>query len=173
MHKIAHMTAAILAAAACSAQAADVIDLWPEGAPNKSTITAAEETNAQGSIFNVTRARLEVSAPANPNGKAVIVIPGGGYGNLSMSTIEKSFVPFFHSQGFTTFVLKYRLPKGNPEVPLADANKAVETVRSLFGKYNLHTVGVMGASAGGHLAAMSSSPTSSRMRASTCRAPFA
>lgn len=65
MHKIAHMTAAILAAAACSAQAADVIDLWPEGAPNKSTITAAEETNAQGSIFNVTRARLEVSAPAN------------------------------------------------------------------------------------------------------------
>ena len=148
MHKIAHMTAAILAAAACSAQAADVIDLWPEGAPNKSTITAAEETNAQGSIFNVTRARLEVSAPANPNGKAVIVIPGGGYGNLSMSTIEKSFVPFFHSQGFTTFVLKYRLPKGNPEVPLADANKAVETVRSLFGKYNLHTVGVMGASAG-------------------------
>ena len=137
MHKIAHMTAAILAAAACSAQAADVIDLWPEGAPNKSTITAAEETNAQGSIFNVTRARLEVSAPANPNGKAVIVIPGGGYGNLSMSTIEKSFVPFFHSQGFTTFVLKYRLPKGNPEVPLADANKAVETVRSLFGKYNL------------------------------------
>ena len=48
MHKIAHMTAAVLAAAACSAQAADVIDLWPEGAPNKSTITAAEETNAQG-----------------------------------------------------------------------------------------------------------------------------
>ncbi len=96
MHKIAHMTAAVLAAAACSAQAADVIELWPEGAPNKSTITAAEETNAQGSIFNVTRARLEVSAPANPNGKAVIVIPDGGYGNLSMSTIEKSFVPFFH-----------------------------------------------------------------------------
>lgn len=61
MHKIAHMTAAILATAACSAQAADVIDLWPEGAPNKSTITAAEETNAQGSIFNVTRARLAVS----------------------------------------------------------------------------------------------------------------
>ena len=98
MHKIAHMTAAVLAAAACSAQAADVIELWPEGAPNKSTITTAEETNAQGSIFNVTRARLEVSAPANPNGKAVIVIPGGGYGNLSMSTIEKSFVPFFHSR---------------------------------------------------------------------------
>lgn len=49
MHKIAHMTAAVLAATACSAQAADVIELWPEGAPNKSTITAAEETNAQGS----------------------------------------------------------------------------------------------------------------------------
>ncbi len=159
MHKPAAF-AAILATlgfgAGFGTQAAEVIDLWPEGAPNKSTITAPEETNAEGAIFNVTRARLEVSAPDRPNGRAVIVIPGGGYGSLSMQTIEKSFVPFFHARGFTTFVLKYRLPKGNPEVPLADANKAVETVRSLFGRYNLHSVGVMGASAGGHLAAMSS-----------------
>ena len=71
MHKIAHMTAAVLAATACSAQAADVIELWPEGAPNKSTITAAEETNAQGSIFNVTRAasksRLRPIPTARPS----------------------------------------------------------------------------------------------------------
>ena len=139
-----------------SAQAAEVIELWPNGAPNKSTITEAEKTDAEGNIFNVTKARLEVSVPQKPNGKAVILMPGGGYSNLSMATIEKSFVPLFQSEGFTTFVLKYRLPKGNPIIPLSDANQAVATVRGLFDKYKLHTVGVMGASAGGHLAAMSS-----------------
>ncbi len=139
-----------------AAGASDVIDLWPQGAPNKSTITEPETVNAKGSIFNVTRARMEVSVPEKPNGKAVIVIPGGGYGNLSMGVIESSYVPFFLKEGFTTFVLKYRLPKGDPAIPLSDANKAVETVRSLFTKYSLHTVGVMGASAGGHLAAMAS-----------------
>ena len=136
--------------------AAEIIELWPNGAPNKSTITEAEKTDANGNIFNVTRARLEVEVPEKPNGKAIILMPGGGYSNLSMGSIEQSFAPLFRSEGFTTFVLKYRLPKGNPIVPLSDANKAVETVRGLFSKYKLHTVGVMGASAGGHLAAMSS-----------------
>ena len=139
-----------------AAGASDVIDLWPQGAPNKSTITEPETVNAKGSIFNVTRARMEVSVPEKPNGKAVIVIPGGGYGNLSMGVIDSRYMPFFLKEAFTTFVLKYRLPKGDPAIPLSDANKAVETVRSLFTKYSLHTVGVMGASAGGHLAAMAS-----------------
>lgn len=146
--------AALLAGGA--AAAAEEIELWPSGAPNASTITEPERVDEKGAIYNVTRARLEVSLPAKPDGRAVILMPGGGYGNLSMATIEKSFVPFFHEQGITTFVLKYRLPKGNPAIPLADANRAVETVRGLFEKYGLHTVGVMGASAGGHLAAMAS-----------------
>lgn len=150
------LAAALCALAPLAAEAADVIALWPEGAPNKSSITAPERTDEKGNIFNVTEARLEAEAPAHPNGKAVILMPGGGYSNLSMATIEESFGPFFREHGFTTFVLKYRLPNGNPEVPLADANKAVETVRSLFKQYGLHTVGVMGASAGGHLAAMAS-----------------
>lgn len=149
-------TGICLALGVCAAQTAEIVDLWPQGAPNKSTITESETTDAKGNILNVTRARLEISAPANPNGKAIIVIPGGGYGNLSMGVIDQSFVPFFQKQGFTTAVLKYRLPKGNPEVPLADANQAVKVMRGLFKKYGLHTVGVMGASAGGHLAAMAS-----------------
>lgn len=150
------MLAAAALGCAFAAQSAEVIPLWPNGAPNRSTITEPETVNDKGAIFNVTEARMEVSLPASPNGRAVILIPGGGYGNLSMATIEKSFVPFFHAEGFTTFVLKYRLPKGDPAIPLSDANKAVETVRSLFDKYGLKSVGVMGASAGGHLAAMAS-----------------
>ena len=76
-----------------SAYATEVIDLWPNGAPNKSTITEAEKVDGKGSIFNVTHARMEVDRPAKPNGKAVILIPGGGYGNLSMEVFEKSFKP--------------------------------------------------------------------------------
>lgn len=148
--------AAALSLFALSASAAEVIPLWPDGAPNKSTITEPERTDAKGNIYNVTEGRMEVLQAKTPNGRAVILIPGGGYGTLSMSSMEKSFAPLLNDQGFTVFMLKYRLPKGNPEVPLADANKAVQIVRSLFPKYNLHTVGVMGASAGGHLAAMAS-----------------
>lgn len=136
--------------------AAETIPLWPNGAPNKSTITEPETTNDKGAIFNVTNGRLEANVPKNPNGKAIILIPGGGYGNLAMGTFNQSFIPYFLDQGFTTFVLKYRLPKGDPAIPLSDSLEAVKIVRSLFKKYNLHTVGVMGASAGGHLAAMTS-----------------
>ena len=157
MNRFYPTAAALLLGMTCAQSfATETIALWPNGAPNKSTITEAEKTDAKGAIFNVTKARIEVDQPKKSNGKAVILIPGGGYGNLSMATIENSFKPFFLEKGFTTFTLKYRLPKGNPAVPLADANKAVSTVRSLFKKYGLHSVGVMGASAGGHLAAMSS-----------------
>lgn len=72
---------------AAAADGVEVIQLWPNGAPNKSAITEPE-TVKNGAIFNVTEARLEVTRPSNPNGKAVILIPGGGYGNLSMPTIE-------------------------------------------------------------------------------------
>ncbi|MDO5531880.1 alpha/beta hydrolase [Sutterella sp.] len=157
------MKKTLLAAALCalcgsalSAAAAEVIPLWPDGAPNRSAITEPERTDEKGNIYNVTEGRMEVLPAKNPNGRAVILIPGGGYGTLSMASMDGSFAPFLNDQGFTVFMLKYRLPKGNPEVPLADANRAVELVRGMAGKYGIRTVGVMGASAGGHLAAISS-----------------
>lgn len=57
--------------------AAETIPLWPNGAPNKSSITEPETTNDKGAIFNVTNGRLEVNVPKNPNGRAIILIPGG------------------------------------------------------------------------------------------------
>ena len=139
-----------------SASAADVIKLWPKGAPNKSTITEAEYTNDKGAIFNVTEGRMEVSVPKKNAHKAIVLIPGGGYGNLSMASLTSSYIPYLLEQGVTVFTLKYRLPKGNPEVPLADVNQAVKLVRGLAKKYDFKKVGVMGMSAGGHLAAMGS-----------------
>ena len=148
--------AAAAALVSFGASAAEVIKLWPNGAPNKSTITEAEYTNEKGAIFNVTEGRMEVTVPQTKGTKAVILIPGGGYGNLSMDSLNHSYIPYLVKQGVTVFTLKYRLPKGNPEVPLADVNQAVKVVRSLAPKYGFKTVGVMGMSAGGHLAAMGS-----------------
>ena len=139
-----------------AASAADVIKLWPKGAPNKSTITEAEYTNDKGAIFNVTEGRMEVSVPKKNSHKAIVLIPGGGYGNLSMASLTSSYIPYLLEEGVTVFTLKYRLPKGNPEVPLADVNQAVKLVRGLAKKYDFKKVGVMGMSAGGHLAAMGS-----------------
>ncbi len=155
-HKLQTLTALATLFATGTLAAADVIPLWPDGAPNKSTITEAEKTDAKGNIYNVTEGRMEVLPAKSPNGKAVILMPGGGYGTLSMASMTDSYAPFFNDKGFTVFLLKYRLPKGNPEVPLADANRAVELVRSMAKRYGYNTVGVVGASAGGHLAAMSS-----------------
>ena len=146
----------LVAVFSVSASAADVIKLWPKGAPNKSTITEAEYTNDKGAIFNVTEGRMEVSVPKKNSHKAIVLIPGGGYGNLSMASLTSSYIPYLLEEGVTVFTLKYRLPKGNPEVPLADVNQAVKLVRGLAKKYDFKKVGVMGMSAGGHLAAMGS-----------------
>lgn len=97
---------------------------------------------------------MELEKPARPNGRAIVLIPGGGYGNLSMQSIQESYAPYLLGQGFTVFTLKYRLPKGNPEVPLADVNEAVRQAHALGSKHGCRLVGVMGMSAGGHLAAM-------------------
>lgn len=154
--KLSILASALLVSIPLVAVSAETIPLWPNGAPNKSTITEKEIVNDKGAILNVTEGRMDVHVPKNPNGKTIILVPGGGYGNLSMKVFDNSFIPYFLDQGFTTFVLKYRLPKGEPSVPLSDSLEAVKIVRSLFKKCNLHTVGVMGASAGGHLAAMTS-----------------
>lgn len=95
MNRFYPTAAALLLGMTCAQSfATETIALWPNGAPNKSTITEAEKTDPKGSIFNVTTARIEVDQPKKSNGKAVILIPGGGYGNLSMATIENSFKPF-------------------------------------------------------------------------------
>ena len=87
--KRAILTVATVAAlVSFGASAAEVIKLWPNGAPNKSTITEAEYTNEKGAIFNVTEGRMEVTVPQTKGTKAVILIPGGGYGNLSMDSLN-------------------------------------------------------------------------------------
>ncbi|QJW97240.1 alpha/beta hydrolase [Frigoriglobus tundricola] len=102
---------------------------------------------------------LTVYRPEKPNGTAVVVCPGGGYGGLAMDHEGKQVGEFFAKAGVTAFVLKYRTanrerPGPLGAAPLTDVQRAVRTVRARAKDYDLDPkrIGVMGFSAGGHLA---------------------
>lgn len=92
----------------------------------------------------------------NPNGKAIIVCPGGGYGALAIDHEGKQIAQWLNSQGISAFVLRYRLgPKYRHPAMIHDAQRALRTVRSRAAEYQVNPakIGIMGFSAGGHLSA--------------------
>lgn len=97
---------------------------------------------------------LSVFLPDDPNGKSVIVCPGGGYDYLETVKEGSACAPWFNERGIAVFVLKYRLPDGKSDIPLTDAKQAIRLVRqnSSHWKIDPTKVGIMGFSAGGHLA---------------------
>jgi acetyl esterase/lipase len=86
---------------------------------------------------------------------AVLICPGGGYSDLAINHEGNEMAQWYASQGFVAVVLKYRMPKGNHTIPLSDAEKAISTIRSNAESWKIdkNKVGVIGSSAGGHLAA--------------------
>jgi acetyl esterase/lipase len=137
--------ALLLLAASAVGQAADPLPLplWPEGAPLGNGQT---ETNT---------ARITVHHPEYPNGTAIVICPGGGYGGLVTGAEGHGIARWLNGQGITGVVLEYRLPKGRYLVPLLDAQRAIRTTRAQSKAWNLkpNRIGIMGFSAGGHLAA--------------------
>lgn len=129
--------------------------LWPNGAPNTNGLTGAQEDLEGGRVANIVNPSITVYRPANPNGMAIIMCPGGGYGRLAMQHEGHDMAAWLTAQGITYAVLKYRMPNGHNEVPLSDAEQAIRIVREHAKEWgiNPHRVGIMGASAGGHLAA--------------------
>lgn len=108
----------------------------------------------------VTTPTLTVFVPENPNGAAMVICPGGGYANLSINKEGYKVAKWLNTLGITAFVLKNRLPsdeimKDKTVGPLQDAQEAMRYVRRNAGKWAINTekVGVIGFSAGGHLAA--------------------
>lgn len=85
---------------------------------------------------------------------AVILCPGGGYGHLEKWYEGYLWFPFFYRHGFTVAMLEYRLPNHNHQVPMIDGAEAVRLMRARAGEwgYERNNVGIMGFSAGGHLA---------------------
>jgi len=88
------------------------------------------------------------------NGKAVVICPGGGYSHLAMDHEGHQWAAFFNRYGIAAIVLKYRMPHGNYQVPVSDAEAAMRMVRRNASNWNIDSrkVGIMGSSAGGHLA---------------------
>jgi acetyl esterase/lipase len=91
---------------------------------------------------------------AKNTGKAILICPGGGYSNEAANHEGRMFAEWFASHGITAVVLKYRLPNGHSEIPLADAQQAMRAIRERAEEWGVDTskVGVIGFSAGGHLA---------------------
>jgi acetyl esterase/lipase len=119
------------------------LPLWPEQAP-------VGDGNFEKAEVLITVHRAE-----KPNGAAMVICPGGGYGGLVVGPEGHGIAKWLNGHGITGIVLEYRLPKGRSAVPLLDAQRAIRTVRSKAKDWDIDPakVGIIGFSAGGHLAA--------------------
>lgn len=97
---------------------------------------------------------LTVHQAENPNGAAMIICPGGGYGGLVTGGEGHGIAKWLNGHGITGLVLEYRLPKGKSKVPLLDAQRAIRLARANAAEWKIDPkrIGIIGFSAGGHLA---------------------
>ena len=109
--------------------------LWPGDAPQ--------------SVATITLYRAE-----QPNGAAIVICPGGGYGRVVKGSEGHGIATWLNAHGITGIVLEYELPKGRPTVPLNDAKRALRTTRANAKDWGIDPdrIGIIGFSAGGHLA---------------------
>ena len=133
-----------------------VIDLWPEGVPDLKP-NAGEEKEENGRFTNVHHPTLTIYAPvgAKANGTAVIYAAGGGYVRVAVGANGGEITSWLNSLGITVFVLKYRHAEYGHPAPLRDAVRAVRLIRSRASDLAVQPdrIGMLGGSAGGHLAA--------------------
>ena len=127
-------------------------------APSKmvsATASAAATPTARHFVITFAEgARLTAYMPTQPSGRAIVDLPGGGYSHLAVDHEGHQWADWMNRQGIAFFVLEYRMPKGDRTIPLTDAYRAMTTVRdsATAWRVNPYDVGIMGFSAGGHLA---------------------
>ena len=126
-------------------------------APHSNGLTGEAYEAKPYRLVNTTEAVLYIyhADKSKATGQAVVICPGGGYAKLSMDQEGYMMAQWLAKNGISAFVLEYRLPNAHKEVPLEDAVEAIRIVRKKAKKWNIDPtkVGVMGFSAGGHLAA--------------------
>lgn len=136
-----------------NAQSPIEINLWPNGLPNTNGIDKTQPYDDSKQNF---RPSIWVFLPeaSKSTGRAVVCCPGGGYSHLATDHEGYAWAQFFNERGIALIVLKYRMPHGFTEVPISDAREALRVVRENASKWNIDPkkVGIMGSSAGGHLA---------------------
>ena len=97
-------------------------------------------------------ATLTIYPAKKPNGQAIVACPGGGYAGIAVTHEGHDMAAWFNTQGITYAVLHYRMPYGKHEIPLSDAHQAIRYMRKHAEKWGIKQLGIMGSSAGGHLA---------------------
>lgn len=129
------------------------IDLWQKGLPNSNGIDTTQPYDDSKQNFKP-NIRVFLPAAEKSTGRAVVCCPGGGYSHLAMDHEGYQWASFFNERGIALIVLKYRMPHGVTEVPISDAREALRVVRKNAKEWNIDPtkVGIMGSSAGGHLA---------------------
>jgi Esterase/lipase len=150
----------------CCCFAADMIDaqkkikLWNGDPPESNGITEKESVRDGYFVMNVTEAELEIYLPESNTrtGMAVVICPGGGYSGLAYTHEGVMVAEWLNKEGIAAFILKYRMPNKNKNIPLSDAQQAIRHIREHAAEYGVNTtkIGICGFSAGGHLASTAS-----------------
>lgn len=139
------------------------LPLWPDEIPNRKSSQTKESADTSDviRIRNVQEPTIAVYLPSNriSTGQAMIICPGGGYAILAYDLEGTDIAKWLNAHGIAAIVLKYRLPDNDSNTephltPLMDAQQAIKRVRENAGKWSIdpQKIGVMGFSAGGHLA---------------------
>ena len=154
---------ALIAAMFTSIASAQWNNLWPGEAPAAKPRPAGSETNTDGRLGDIEIPQYQVYLPdaGKATGAALLIFPGGGYGILAANHEGRDYATWLTERGIAGIVVKYRV-SGNPAlgyqfpVPFLDARRAIRTVRAKAGEWGIDPkkVGVMGSSAGGHLASL-------------------
>lgn len=141
------------------------INLWQSGYPNSNGRETTEPYDAKTGNY---RPSIRVWLPADSvrSGAAVVCCPGGGYTHLALSQEGNDWAAWFNERGIALVVLTYRMPNGHREVPVSDAREAIRIVRDRAALWGIdpHKVGIMGSSAGGHLASTMATHNDSVLR---------
>ena len=142
--------------------------IWPDneapGARTSDAVFTPEPRHTGTSDYDraVTGIRapeIAVYAPARPNGVGILVAPGGSYRRVVLDKEGSALAAFFNARGYTLFVMSYRMPGDGHEegadAPLADVQRAMRVIRAGAAEWKLDParIGVLGFSAGGHVAA--------------------
>lgn len=131
------------------------IPLWQSRPPIGNNLSGPETDLGDGRKGNISVPSMVIYPANHPNGITVVMCPGGGYSYLATKHEGHDMASWFNSLGITFVVLQYRMPNRQCEVPISDVRQAFQLLRENAVRWNINPqhIGIMGASAGGHLAA--------------------
>lgn len=132
------------------------IKLYPNGPKESNGIRTSEKYRDKEFIVDISEARMFAypAAKESANGTAVLICPGGGYAGIAYIKEGSELAEWFNDLGVSAFVLYYRMPNGRPLIPGSDAQAALQIIHKRAKEWNIDKkkIGIMGFSAGGHLA---------------------